>query len=143
MPKEKMIKSLSEWRKQLTDEQYRILFEKGTEMPGTGEYEHNKDPGDYICAACGTKLFVSDHKFDSGSGWPSFDRPADAEAVEMETDATHGMVRTEVKCSVCGGHLGHVFSDGPKDTTCQRFCINSAALKFMPKETSSEDGTDR
>lgn len=137
MPKQKMDKPLSEWRKQLTDEQYRVLFEKGTEMPGTGEYEHNKAAGEYVCAACGTKLFMSDHKYDSGSGWPSFDRPADGEAVEMETDATHGMVRTEVKCSVCGGHLGHVFEDGPRDTTCQRFCINSAALKFMQKKTIS------
>lgn len=139
MPRPKIAQSLAQWRQQLTAEQYRILFEKGTEAPGSGEYYHNQASGEYLCAACGNKLFASEHKYDSGSGWPSFDRPADGEAVEMETDATHGMVRTEVKCSVCGGHLGHVFEDGPRETTCQRFCINSAALKFMPKDIDSKE----
>jgi len=129
----KVEKSETEWRTELTPEQYHVLREKGTERPGTGEYEHTKDPGEYRCAGCGKVLFRSDEKFDSRSGWPSFWAPADQEAVETETDMSYGMVRTEVNCSDCGGHLGHVFEDGPNPTGL-RYCINSLALKLDPKE---------
>ena len=119
-----------EWRERLTPEQYRILREKGTERAFTGSLYENHAAGTYKCAGCGTELFKSDHKYESGSGWPSFDRPADATAVATELDGTLGMRRIEVLCSTCGGHLGHVFPDGPAETTGQRFCINSAALEF-------------
>ncbi|MBV9577717.1 MAG: peptide-methionine (R)-S-oxide reductase MsrB [Chloroflexi bacterium] len=128
----KVEKSEAEWRTELTPAQYHVLREKGTEPPGTGDYEHTKDAGEYRCAGCGKVLFRSDEKFDSRSGWPSFWAPADAEAVDAETDMSYGMVRTEVKCSDCGGHLGHVFEDGPNPTGL-RYCINSAALKLEPK----------
>jgi peptide-methionine (R)-S-oxide reductase len=128
----KVEKSDAEWRAELTPEQYQILRQKGTERPGTGEYEHTKDSGEYRCAGCGKVLFRSDEKFDSRSGWPSFWAPADESAVDTETDRTYGMARTEVMCSDCGGHLGHVFEDGPNPTGL-RYCINSAALKLDPK----------
>ena len=123
----KVEKSEQEWRKELSPEQYRILREAGTEPPFTGEYVYTKDNGVYRCAACGSELFSSDTKFDSGTGWPSFFEPMDEGGVELRDDASHGMVRTEVVCANCGGHLGHVFDDGPNPTG-QRFCINSAAL---------------
>lgn len=119
-----------EWRERLSPEQYRILREKGTERAFTGELYDHKGKGMYKCAACGTELFKSENKYDSGSGWPSFDRPADGDAVATEEDRSYGMRRVEVVCSNCGGHLGHVFEDGPRETTGQRFCINSAALEF-------------
>src|SRR5437762_5162221 len=125
-------KSDAEWRAELTPEQYHVLREKGTERAFTGELAHTKTPGSYVCAGCGKELFRSAEKFDSGSGWPSFWQPAESEAVEEETDRSYGMVRTEVKCSDCGGHLGHVFDDGPNPTGL-RYCINSAALKLDPK----------
>jgi peptide-methionine (R)-S-oxide reductase len=128
----KIQKSNAEWRTELTPAQYHVLREKGTERAFTGEYDHAKQPGEYRCAGCGKVLFRSDEKFDSGSGWPSFYAPAEQEAVETETDKSYGMVRTEVKCSECGGHLGHVFDDGPQPTGL-RYCINSAALKLEPK----------
>jgi peptide-methionine (R)-S-oxide reductase len=125
-------KSESEWRKELTPMQYAVLREKATERPFTGEYDHSFEPGSYVCAGCGTTLFESDDKFDSGCGWPAFSAPADGDAVAEERDMSHGMVRTEVLCATCNGHLGHVFEDGPGPTGL-RYCINSAALKHSPK----------
>ena len=127
MPKIK--KSEAEWKAELTPMQYHVLREKGTERPFTGEYDHTFEPGTYHCAGCGAELFHSDTKYDSGCGWPAFYAPSSSEAVEEETDTTYGMVRTEVMCAACGGHLGHVFPDGPHPTG-QRYCINSASLKL-------------
>jgi peptide-methionine (R)-S-oxide reductase len=125
-------KSEEYWKKKLTPEQYRVLREKGTEQAFTGKYYNNHESGMYECAACGHKLFSSDAKFESGSGWPSFDQPANRENVELRDDSSFGMHRTEVICKNCGSHLGHVFDDGPKETTGQRYCINSCALNFNP-----------
>lgn len=124
-----MNKTDQEWRRELTTEQYRVLREKGTEPAFTGEYANAHDKGVYRCVGCGTEVFRSDEKYDSRSGWPSFWAPASAERVTTDTDTSYGMVRTEVACSTCGGHLGHVFDDGPRPTGL-RYCINSAALKL-------------
>ncbi|SDJ45453.1 peptide-methionine (R)-S-oxide reductase MsrB [Natronorubrum texcoconense] len=118
----------AEWREKLSEEQYRILREAGTEAPFSGEYVDHKDDGSYACAGCGTELFDSETKFESGCGWPSF-YDADDDIVETRPDNSHGMQRTEVLCANCGGHLGHVFEDGPEPTG-KRYCINSAALEF-------------
>jgi peptide-methionine (R)-S-oxide reductase len=126
---EKISKSNQEWRQQLSPEQYRVLREKGTEAPFSGEYDQTFEPGTYHCAGCGAELFSSEAKYDSGCGWPAFSAPAGEEAIDEETDTSHGMVRTEVMCAACGGHLGHVFPDGPHPTGL-RYCINSAALKL-------------
>ena len=125
----KVVKTEAEWRTSLDPEQYRILREKGTEAPFSGEYDHVFEPGTYHCAGCGAELFSSDAKYDSGCGWPAFSAPASTEAIDEETDTTRGMVRTEVMCAACGGHLGHVFPDGPHPTGV-RYCINSASLKL-------------
>ena len=121
-----------EWRKRLTKDQYVVLRKKGTEKPFTGEYWDNHEKGVYVCAACGALLFDSDAKFDSGTGWPSFTEPMMEENVVRREDRSHGIVRTEVLCRHCGGHLGHVFDDGPDPAGC-RFCMNSVSLKFVPQ----------
>lgn len=121
------------WKKSLSPEKYHILREKGTERPFANKYYNCKEEGTYYCAGCGERLFESDNKYDSGTGWPSFYKPAEDKNVEVEEDRSHGMVRTEVHCSKCGGHLGHVFDDGPRPTG-KRYCINSASLDFKKKK---------
>jgi peptide-methionine (R)-S-oxide reductase len=122
-----------EWKEKLTPEEYYILREKGTERPFTGQYDKLFQPGVYKCAGCGALLFTSESKYNSGCGWPAFSVPADGTAVEETPDTSHGMVRTEITCSKCGGHLGHVFNDGPAPTGL-RYCINSASLDFEKKD---------
>lgn len=131
--KYKIVKTQVEWKKILTDQQYYILREAGTEKPFSHSYNDNKSTGTYVCAACNTPLYLSKYKYDSGSGWPSFDR-AIKENVELDVDYKIGYARTELKCNTCGGHLGHSFNDGPKKTTGIRHCINGGALKFIPKK---------
>ena len=127
-------KSDAEWRERLTPEQYYVLRQKGTERPWTGEYNLTKANGMYHCAGCGAELFSSDTKFESHCGWPSFTEPLAAETVDLTTDYSHGMIRTEVTCKRCGGHLGHVFDDGPMPLGT-RYCINSLSLKLEPSES--------
>jgi peptide-methionine (R)-S-oxide reductase len=134
MAEDKKIMSNDEWKSRLTPEQYKVLREKGTEMPFSGKYVNTHDTGMFKCAACGNQLFSSDAKFDSGTGWPSFDQALPG-AVKYEHDAKYGMERTEVLCANCSSHLGHVFDDGPKATTGKRYCINSVCLELEKKKT--------
>jgi peptide-methionine (R)-S-oxide reductase len=131
---EKIAKTEEQWRAELTPEQYAVLRQQGTERPFTGEYVDTTEPGVYKCVGCGAELFRADDKFDHGCGWPSFTDPAVADAVEFHQDTSHGMIRTEVTCAKCGGHLGHVFDDGPVERGGMRYCINSVALKHEPQE---------
>ncbi|PIR74541.1 MAG: peptide-methionine (R)-S-oxide reductase [Candidatus Magasanikbacteria bacterium CG10_big_fil_rev_8_21_14_0_10_47_10] len=128
-----MPKNEEEWKEKLSPEQYEVLRQKGTERPFTGKYHDSHEKGMFTCAGCGAQLFSSDTKFESGSGWPSFDRALPG-AVELRDDSSMGMKRTEVVCAKCGGHLGHIFEDGPKETTGKRFCINSCALDLKKDE---------
>ena len=122
------------WKDKLTAEEYRICREKGTEAPFSGEYYDNHETGSYHCRCCGEPLFSSENKYDSGSGWPSFDRSVSDQAIDYESDRSLGMTRTEIMCKNCGSHLGHVFDDGPRETTGQRYCVNSLSLKFETEE---------
>lgn len=130
---DKIIKTDEVWKKELTPEQYRILREKGTERAFTGKYWNNFEYGTYVCAGCGTPLFESDTKFESGCGWPSYFEPIDSSRIIYREDKSYGMIRTEVLCAKCGGHLGHVFDDGPPPTGL-RYCINSGSMKFIQKD---------
>jgi peptide-methionine (R)-S-oxide reductase len=131
---EDFVKSDEDWRERLTPEQYRVLREHGTERAFTGRYWNEKTPGTYVCAGCETPLFSSETKFDSGTGWPSFWAPLDEGNIGRNRDERHGMVRTEVHCARCGGHLGHVFPDSPQTPTGLRYCLNSISLKLVPSE---------
>jgi peptide-methionine (R)-S-oxide reductase len=136
-------KSEQAWKAELSPIQYHVLREKGTERAFTGEHHDNKADGVYTCAACGLALFDADHKFDSGTGWPSYDRAIASDAVDRHEDRAMGMLRTEITCARCGGHLGHVFKDGPP-TTGERFCVNSASLDFKPiADTPAQDTPQR
>lgn len=126
--------SEDELKEQLTPEQYKILRQKGTEAPFTGELLHNKEDGTYVCRVCGSMLFTSETKFDSGSGWPSFYDVISSESVKLIDDSSHGMSRTEVVCAKCGSHMGHLFHDAPEQPTGARYCINSASLDFLKKK---------
>ena len=137
---DKVTKSEAEWRAELTPMQYAVLREKATERPFSGEYEHEHRPGTYVCAGCGQTLFESDAKFDSGCGWPSFTQPAAENHVDEEHDHSHGMIRTEVRSAHGDSHLGHVFEDGPRDRGGLRYCINSASLRFVPREQMQAQG---
>ena len=130
-------KTDAQWREELTPEQYQVLRKAGTERAFTGKYVDNHADGTYTCAGCGAELFDSETKFESGSGWPSFTEPKVAEAVEVKRDISHGMIRTEVTCKACGGHLGHVFEDGPRDKGGLRYCMNSCAMEFQPAEDTT------
>lgn len=136
---EKVVKSEEQWRAELSPEQYAVLRQAGTERPFTGEYVDTETPGVYKCAGCGQELFAADTKFHSGSGWPSFWDVIEEGRVDLRRDTSHGMVRTEVVCSRCGGHLGHMFDDGPRNQTGLRYCINSCALTLDPNESAASE----
>ena len=131
---QKVVKNDAAWRAELTREQYYVLRQHGTERPNTSPLNREKRKGTYACAGCGAPLFAADAKFESGTGWPSFDKPATEQAVSEHDDLSHLMHRTEVRCARCDGHLGHVFPDGPRETTGLRYCINGVALRFKPED---------
>lgn len=133
---DKVIKSNQEWREQLTNQQYHVLREAGTERPFTGDFVDTEDDGMYVCAACGNNLFTSEAKFHSGSGWPSFWDVISQGNIELRDDNTHGMRRVEIVCARCESHLGHLFEDGPREKTGMRYCINSSSLDFIPEESA-------
>jgi methionine-R-sulfoxide reductase len=133
LPEEKMPKTESEWKEILTPEQFGILRMKGTARPGTGQFLYHKEKGIYTCGGCGIELFSSDMKFDSHCGWPSFDRELEGGKIKQISDFSHGMIRTEIVCARCGGHLGHLFDDGPTETG-MRYCVNSLSLGFKKTE---------
>jgi len=135
---EKVQRTDEEWRKRLSPERYQVLRMRGTDRAFTGDLLYNKDNGVYVCAGCGAELFRSDDKYDSGSGWPSFFAPIDEERIEERRDLSHLMMRTEIVCARCGGHLGHVFEDGPEPTG-RRYCVNSSSLGFERREGSQRD----
>lgn len=128
-------KTEEEWKQQLTPDQYSVIREKGTERPFTGKFENHWEPGVYNCAACGNELFLSNTKFDAGCGWPSFYEALDKTKVTEKMDYSHGMTRVEIMCAKCGGHLGHVFNDGPADKTGLRYCVNSLSLEFKKNDS--------
>lgn len=134
MSDKKVIKTEEEWKAELSEEQYRITREKGTEQPFSGKYDKHFEDGKYLCVACGQELFNSKNKYNSGCGWPAFDAPSTEAKIDEHHDDSHGMIRTEVTCSRCNAHLGHVFPDGPPETTGQRYCINSTSLKFKKEK---------
>jgi methionine-R-sulfoxide reductase len=135
METDKVVKTEEEWKKILTPEQYNILRQKGTEAPFSGKYDQTFEKGTYTCAACGYELFTSDQKFDSHCGWPSFDNEIAGDRVKKVKDFSHGMIRTEILCARCGGHLGHIFDDGPT-ATGNRYCVNSVSINFIPADTT-------
>ena len=137
---EKVVKSEREWKEILTPEEFYILRKKGTELPFQNKYDHHFEPGTYVCAGCGAELFDSDTKFNSGCGWPAFYAAKAGDRVKLKRDLSHYMVRTEVTCARCGGHLGHVFNDAPATPTGQRYCINSVSMKFVPRDEKKADG---
>ncbi len=139
--RETVIRSDQEWKKLLTPEQYHVLREKGTERPFQNEFDHHFEPGKYVCAACGQELFASDAKFNSGCGWPAFYAAQAGDRVQLTVDSSLGMVRTEVTCSRCDSHLGHIFEDAPQTPTGQRYCINSVSLKFIPDAKTEPEKT--
>ncbi|MCB9202901.1 MAG: bifunctional methionine sulfoxide reductase B/A protein [Flavobacteriales bacterium] len=138
---DKITQTEEQWKKQLTPEEYHILREKGTEKPGTGKLLHNKEKGIYVCAGCGNDLFTDEMKFDSHCGWPSFDREIKGDKITKQVDTSHGMIRTEIVCSNCGGHLGHLFDDGITETG-QRYCVNSLSLDFIPEVNNEENQSE-
>ena len=134
----KVVKTDAEWKAQLTAQQYYVLRQKGTDRPSSGGYTNHFEKGTYLCAACGTQLFKSGSKYESHCGWPSFD-DAIPGTIDFTKDTTHGMIRTEITCTKCGGHLGHIFDDGPKETTGKRYCVNTSSIKFVKEEKDSTE----